>query len=217
MGSNKPEVIVFDMDGVLVDVTDSYRETIVRTVEHFTGAEVTRARIQEYKNMGGYNNDWLLSQHMARDLGVEVAYERVAAHFNSLFLDGGLIHRERWIAQAGLLERLAASYELAIFTGRPRREAQITLEREGWLGRFHLVTLDDVEHEKPSPDGLFKIAAAKPGKRMVYLGDTVDDARSGKAAGVPFIGIAAHDDGSLLYSEGAYAVLRDINSLESVL
>ena len=30
-------MLVFDMDGVLVDVTESYRETIVRTVEHFTG------------------------------------------------------------------------------------------------------------------------------------------------------------------------------------
>ena len=41
--------IVFDMDGVLVDVTESYRETIVRTVQHFTGATITREQIQDYK------------------------------------------------------------------------------------------------------------------------------------------------------------------------
>ncbi len=35
---SKP-ILVFDMDGVLVDVTESYRETIARTVEHFTGAK----------------------------------------------------------------------------------------------------------------------------------------------------------------------------------
>ena len=28
------QLLVFDMDGVLVDVTESYRETIQRTVEH---------------------------------------------------------------------------------------------------------------------------------------------------------------------------------------
>jgi len=33
----RSEVLVFDMDGVLVDVSDSYRETIIRTVAHFTG------------------------------------------------------------------------------------------------------------------------------------------------------------------------------------
>ena len=46
-------MLVFDMDGVLVDVTDSYRETIVKTVEHFTGKTIERDSIQDYKNQGG--------------------------------------------------------------------------------------------------------------------------------------------------------------------
>ena len=33
-------VIVFDMDGVLAEVTESYREAIVQTVEHFTGTRI---------------------------------------------------------------------------------------------------------------------------------------------------------------------------------
>ena len=50
-----------------------------------------------------------------------------------------------------------------------------------------------------------------------------DDARSAKAAGVPFIGIVALTSArreelcSLLKAEGAKAVLDDINQLESVL
>lgn len=217
------EVIVFDMDGVLVDVTDSYRETIVRTVEHFTGKTVSRERIQDYKNQGGWNNDWALSQRLAADNGVNVEYSTVAAYFVSLFLDQGLIHRERWIATDGLLERLAKKYDLAIFTGRSRREASITLEREGKSDLFHLVTVDDVENEKPAPDGLLQIAALMPGKQILYVGDTVDDARSGKAAGVPFVGIASkssprrHELLDVLNAEDAIAVLNDINELESVL
>jgi len=86
------QVLVFDMDGVLVDVTDSYRLTIIRTVEYLTGRTVTRELIQEYKNRGGWNNDWLLSQKMCLDLGVEVPYHDVVDYFNRLFLDEGLIH-----------------------------------------------------------------------------------------------------------------------------
>ncbi len=37
--SDLGQMLVFDMDGVLVDVTESYRETIVKTVEHFTGQD----------------------------------------------------------------------------------------------------------------------------------------------------------------------------------
>ncbi|HVT93196.1 MAG TPA: HAD-IA family hydrolase [Bryobacteraceae bacterium] len=217
------DVIVFDMDGVLMDVTDSYRESIVRTVRHFTGTAVSRERIQDYKNQGGWNNDWALSQRLAADLGVDVPYEEVANYFVSIFLDEGLIHRERPIPASGLLERLAGKYELAIFTGRSRKEATISLAREGWLGHFHLVASDDVENEKPAPDGLLQIAALKPGKQLLYIGDTVDDARSGKAAGVPFVGIASPTSPkraelvAALESEGAVAVLNDVNELESLL
>ncbi len=42
---NQP-LIVFDMDGVLVDVTESYRESIAQTVRHFTGIDVTREQIE---------------------------------------------------------------------------------------------------------------------------------------------------------------------------
>ena len=63
-------VLVFDMDGVLVDVSESYRETIARTAEHFTGVEVTRTKIQEYKNQGGWNDDWRLTHHIVTSAGV---------------------------------------------------------------------------------------------------------------------------------------------------
>ncbi len=68
--SSVDSLIVFDMDGVLTEVSESYREAIVQTVEHFTGKRITRDLIQQYKNQGGWNNDWALSQKIASDLGV---------------------------------------------------------------------------------------------------------------------------------------------------
>ena len=216
---DQSQVLVFDMDGVLVDVTDSYRETIVRTVGHFTGKSVTRELIQDYKNQGGWNNDWALSQRMCRDLGCEIEYPDIIQHFNSIFLDEGLIHRERWLPRAGMLDRLSEKYELAIFTGRSIREAEITLGREKVRERFLLMTSDDVEREKPAPDGLLRIAATHPSKTLTYVGDTVDDARCAKAAEVPFIGIAApgcvrrDEILDLFRSEGAIQILEDVNEI----
>ena len=70
-------VIVFDMDGVLVDVTESYRETI-----RADGAALRRTghlarTIQDYKNSGGWNNDWALSQKILADSGIDVPYDTV--------------------------------------------------------------------------------------------------------------------------------------------
>jgi HAD superfamily hydrolase (TIGR01548 family) len=217
--SNSAQMMVFDMDGVLVDVTESYRETIVKTVEHFTGKTISRDSIQDYKNQGGWNNDWMLSQKICHDLGVELPYATVVEYFNYLFLDQGMIHRERWLPREGLLDRLGERFELAIFTGRTTEEAEITLKREGLRDRFLLVSANDVECEKPAPDGLLKIAAMHPGKKLLYIGDTVDDARCAKAAYVPFIGIAAKNSPrrdelvDLLRLEGAIQVIEDINEI----
>lgn len=212
-------VLVFDMDGVLVDVRESYREAIIQTVGHFTGQQVSKEAIQDYKNRGGYNNDWILSRKICEDMGVQVTYEAIVDQFNEVFLNQGLIHRERWLPENGLLERLASGCELAIFTGRNLVEVEITLRREGYWQQFLLITSDDVEHEKPAPDGLLKIAALRPGKALLYVGDTVDDARASKAAGVPFVGICAadslrHDEiVALLKAEGALAVLENVNEI----
>ena len=217
--SARSQVLVFDMDGVLVDVTDSYRETVILTVAHFTGKTITRELIQDYKNQGGWNNDWALCQKLCADFGVPVVYEDVVGYFNYLFLDQGMINRERWLPRNGLIERLAGKFELAIYTGRTTLEADITLHREKLRDQFFLVTANDVVHEKPAPDGLLKIAAARPGKSLLYVGDTVDDARCARAANVPFIGIAAplnprHEElVDLFQREGAIQVLGDINEI----
>ena len=42
--------VIFDLDGVLVDVTDSYRETVIQAVKSLTGSEITREEKQQRKN-----------------------------------------------------------------------------------------------------------------------------------------------------------------------
>jgi len=222
---SKP-VLVFDMDGVLVDVTESYRETIARTVECFTGVKPSRERIQELKNEGGWNDDWKLTHHIVTQAGVQAPFENVKARFQEIFRGdgtGGLMSRERWVARPGVLEALSARFHLAVFTGRPRDEAWIALERFAPGLRFDpVVTMDDVERRKPDPEGLLRILERYRACEVYYIGDTVDDARCARAAKVPFIGIAAPDNPSyldlvfLFQAEGPYAIIDNINYLDEV-
>ncbi len=222
------DLLVFDMDGVLVDVAESYRETIVQTVRHFSGRDISRDLIQDYKNQGGWNNDWALSQRILHDMGLETRYDTVVEEFNKLFLgtDGtpGLVNRERWIGGPGLFERLALRYQLAIFSGRHRYEADITLLRYAAQVAFNpIICADDVILSKPDPEGLLKIAKLNPGKQMLYFGDVLDDARSARAARVPFVGVVARGHSrrdevfELFRAEQAIAIIDDVNQIESVL
>src|SRR6185369_17234617 len=123
-----------------------------------------------------------------------------------------------------MLERLNRRFQFALFTGRTRWEAELTLRRFAPELRFEpIVGSGDVANHKPAPDGLLHIGQLAPSAELWYVGDTVDDARSAKAAGVPFIGIAAPGSErrqelyALLKEEGAKAVLEDINQLEDAL
>jgi HAD superfamily phosphatase len=65
------DLLIFDMDGVLIDVSRSYRETIQRTVRIYLEAcldfeegkrePVTKEDISLFKSAGGFNNDWDLT------------------------------------------------------------------------------------------------------------------------------------------------------------
>ncbi len=218
-------ILVFDMDGVLAEVGESYSAATVATVQHFTGEIVSRERIEEFKEAGGWNNDWALSHHLIQDIGSkDVAYKDVLAVFQSVFLgqnNDGLILREKWIPANGLLERLREKYELAIFTGRPRAEIEPTLARFAPAIPWAVIIADEeVARAKPAPDGLLAIANAYPKAKLTYIGDNVDDARSARTAAVRFIGVAdlaSARRARLLQAEGAVAVVADVNALEGVL
>jgi HAD superfamily phosphatase len=219
-------LLIFDMDGVLVDVTESYRESIAQTVKHFTGVDVTGEQIQDYKNQGGWNDDWKLSHHLIQQAGKEIPFETAKDYFQSIFLgngEGGLILREAWVARPGFLEELNRRFDFALFTGRPRADAALTLNRFASGVVFHpVIGMDEVENHKPHPEGLLRILQANSGRKVYYIGDTVDDARCARAAKIPFIGIAAPNNPRyldlvfLFQEEGAWAIIDDINFLPEV-
>lgn len=190
-------IAVFDMDGVLVDVSGSYRRAIAATVAQLGGADaapVSGEEIQAMKDGGGYNNDWELTRELLRRRGRLVAPGEVIAAFNRFYHGSngdGFCRTERWLLPPGALAAWRRQFRLTVFTGRPRREALAALAQFGAAEAFEAcVGMEDVAHGKPAPDGLLRLAAQfAPQPLAAFLGDTVDDAQAAKAAGVSFIGI----------------------------
>jgi HAD superfamily phosphatase len=59
------DAVVLDVDGVLVDVADSYRRAIVESLELVYGETIEKGDIQLFKDAGGFNNDWELTDAAA--------------------------------------------------------------------------------------------------------------------------------------------------------
>jgi len=55
------DAVVLDIDGVLVEVSESYRRAIVESIDHVYGETIDREEVQPFKDAGGFNNDWELT------------------------------------------------------------------------------------------------------------------------------------------------------------
>lgn len=59
------DAVVLDIDGVMVDTSDSYHRAVVRSVEVVYGDTIEREDTQRFKDAGGFNNDWRLTEAAA--------------------------------------------------------------------------------------------------------------------------------------------------------
>ena len=220
-----PRLVIFDVDGVLVNVRGSFHRSIIDTVRYFTGRRVTYAEIQQWKRISGYNDDWRLTTDWVAKLGKSVEYDDVKRRFQKIYwgtnATRGNVWRERWLVPRRRLERWAKRADLALFTGRTRRELRHTLQHfeMGHLFR-RAVTMDDVGRLKPDPEGLVKLLRGADPKTAVYLGDHLDDALASERAGVPFVGVLPHGSeahrvrASQLRKHGAKVILHHTSDLE---
>lgn len=187
------DLIIFDVDGVLVDVRGSFHRSTVQTVGHFTGKRVAASEIQRWKSKSGFNDDWKLSTAWIRSLGGSATYEEVKRQFMKFYWGNGSdgnVMREQWLVPIAQLKRWARRAELALFTGRTRKELDHTLDRFKVGKMFRrVVTMDDLKRLKPHPDGLIRILSGRDPARAVYLGDNIDDALASRRAKVPFLGV----------------------------
>ncbi len=225
MKKSAPPIIIFDVDGVLVDVRGSFHRTLIETLQHFTGKRVTSAEVHAWKNRGGFNDDWKLSHAWIQSLGFENSYDEIKKKFKEIYWgekSTGNVTRERWLLPKPALKRLAKNSELAIFTGRVRHELDYTLDRNRLRPYFKtIVTVENVKHPKPDPEGLQIILNGRDPSTAIYLGDNIDDAVASKSARVPFIGVlpyrseAHRHRAPTLTKLGARTILGSVLQLES--
>jgi len=220
-----PSVIIFDVDGVLVDTRGSFQLTTLQTVKFFTKKRVTLRELHAWKNRPGFNDDWKLSTAWVNDLGANSTYAEVKKKFQEIYWgenSRGNVAKEKWLLRKSTLGRLSQKSELAIFTGRNWHELDYTLDRNDVRRNFKtIVTVEEVANPKPAPDGLIKILNGRAPGEALYVGDNIDDAVAAKSALVPFIGVlpyrseARRHRAPTLTNLGAKTILGSVLQLES--
>ena len=222
-----PKILVFDVDGVLVNVRGTYWRSALDTVRYFTGKRVTYGELQEWKSKPGFNDDWSMVAAWVTALGKPLSYEQARSAFEKFYWgsDGkpGNVRNEKILVSPRQIEKWAGRFELNLFTGRTRREFSFTFDRWPATKYFQtIITMDDAR-KKPHADGLQIILGARDPRTALYVGDNIDDALAAREAGVPFVAILNEDGqgdrarAARFRELGALALLRRVTELEALL
>lgn len=222
------QAILFDMDGVLVDVSASYDQTILQTVAFFCGQKPDLLELQALRLQAGFNNDWQATAALLQTRNCRIDFAEIVARFQQIYLGlyhDGLCQQECWLLSEAHLQKMAARFPLAIVTGRPRAEAIWTLSRFGYDKYFKVVIAAEDTAEKPKPHAKgIRLALRRLGvRRAVYIGDRIDDMLAARAAGITGIAIKTKDaaNGAVmqqrLQQAGADIFINDINAFMEVL
>jgi HAD superfamily phosphatase len=189
------EILIFDVDGVLVDVRGTYWRSALETVRYITGKRVTYAELHQWKSKPGFNDDWAMVSAWVSSLGHPTTYEEARSVFEKFYWGSngkpGNVRNEKLVVTPKQIEKWARRFELNLFTGRTRQEFSFTFER--WPATKHfrtIITMDDAKR-KPHPEGLHRILGERDPASALYLGDNIDDALAARDARVPFMAIIA--------------------------
>lgn len=189
-------IVIFDIDGVIRDVSNSYRKAIADTVEEFTdgGWRPTMEDLDNLKSEGIWNNDWEASQELTyryfealdktRD-EVDLNYDRIVKYFQERYrgkrpeLFDGYIANEPLLLTPNYFEQLRNNQiGYGFFSGATSGSAEFVLKQRLKLENPVLVAMEDAP-SKPNPTGMFQvidlIETATAKSPVFYLGDTVAD------------------------------------------
>ncbi len=220
----RPEAVLFDMDGVLADVSRSYREAIVAACASF-GVRAGPAEIEAAKARGHANDDWALTQTLLAEAGVSATLAQVRRRFEEAYQGTdsapGLRRRETLVPDREHLAALARSFKLGVVTGRPRRDAERFLDEHRIRDIFGAVVCREDAPLKPDPAPVRAAMTQLRARSGWMLGDTPDDVNAARRAGVVPIGVLAPGAGNGMHcaldQAGAARMVRASADFEGVL
>lgn len=200
---------IFDIDGTLTSTNQLIFDSFNFVAKKYLNKTFTD---EEIIAMFGPPEDHIL-KHLCRE-----NYEDARRDYFDYY-SGNHWKAELYKGINEILHNLKSKgYPIGIFTGKGKEASLITLTKLEIDHYFDLIiTGDDVENHKPSPEGILKIVNhfnLDP-KKVLMIGDSVADVVASREAGIKIASVLwdsyGHEEVKLLGSDYYFYSVRELN------
>mgnify|MGYP006103243637 CR=1 FL=1 len=176
MNKNK-KLIIFDLDGVLIDSLPNMRAALKKTSLSMN----IKLKFSEYKKYLGLPFEKIMHKmHIKNDI------KKIKSNY-SYYSKKNIKNIKIKKTHVKQLNYLKKDYCLSVFTSKDKIRTKAILNKYKFFN--FIVTSDDVVKGKPYPEGIFKILKKNKvsKKNCIYIGDSIYDYLAAKKAGVNYL------------------------------
>lgn len=217
MERKETDLILFDLDGTLVDSSDDIAWAANQTLLSMGHREMDMEAIKEGIGWGVK----VLLQRLIPDEGPE-GIDRAREKFLEYYWHHLIVKTTLYPGVRETLDYLQRMNKMmAVVTNKPIKFTERVLEELSLSGFFRMVLGgDSLANRKPHPEPVEKVITTLriPKERTVFVGDSSIDCETGKRAGIVTIGVEYGFRGrEELERAGFDVIIREFQELKSIL
>jgi phosphoglycolate phosphatase len=184
------DVVAFDLDGTLADTAPDLAAALNHALAALGRQSVPAESVRQLVGHGARAllRRGLAATGEASEELVERGFPIFIDHYSANICNGTRAYPELEPALDALARRGVA---LAVCTNKPEALTFRLLDALGWRERFQAVVGGDtLPVRKPDPAPLREAIARAGGGRAALVGDSITDADTARAAGIPFVAVS---------------------------
>ncbi len=208
---SEKKVVIFDLDGTLLDTLCDLGDSLNRMLEHFGYPTHPYERIKEMIGNGAT----VLTLSAIPNGEKNARAEECVAYFRANYNDNANKKTKPYDGMIEVLDVLRArGIYTAVVTNKPHAAA-LSLCEKFFAGRLDVVIGDrEGVRRKPYPDSVFEVMEKLGATLAVYVGDADTDVEVAKNAGIPSVSVTwGFRDRDFLTAHGAKVLVDDAEGL----